>query len=384
MIYLDSAATTLLKPPQVAQAVVRAMDSLGSAGRAGHQAAREASEQVFAARRAVSDLLGGAGPARVCFFANATQALNAAIAGTLRRGMRAVTTQASHNSVLRPLFRARDLLGVGLDVVRVLPDGIVDLGEFERALSGGADLAVLTHASNLTGDVYDVAAMARLAHEHGALVLLDAAQTAGSLPLDMAALGADMLAFTGHKALFGPQGTGGLVLAPGVEPDPVLVGGTGVQSFLEGMPPELPERLEAGTLNAHGIAGLLAGVEYVAGRGPDRLHEQTRELAAGLEDGVRAIPGVAVLGRAAGLDNCGTVALNVGEAPSSMVADVLDREFGVCTRAGAHCAPLMHQALGTRRQGAVRLSLCCLNTRQDVDAAVDALSQVARALGDAR
>lgn len=384
MVYLDSAATTLLKPPQVAQAVMHAMETLGGAGRSGHRGARAANEVVFAARRAISDLMGGPGPARVCFFSNATQALNVAIGGVLQPGMHVVTTQASHNSVLRPLFRARNVMGVKLDIVGVLPDGTVDMAQFEKAVSPTADLVVLTHASNLTGDIYDVATMARIAHDHGALVLLDAAQTAGSMPLDMAALGADMLAFTGHKALFGPQGTGGLVLAAGVEPDPVFVGGTGVQSFLEGMPEELPERLEAGTLNAHGIAGLLAGVRYVAEKGADHLHALTRDLAQRLEEGVRTIPGVTVLGRSPSLDNCGTVALNVGQAPSSLVADALDREFGVCTRAGAHCAPLMHRALGTDRQGAVRMSLCSLNTAHDVDEAVDALSQVAQALANAQ
>ena len=245
VIYLDNAATTLKKPDGVACAVADAIGSFGGPGRGSHAAAFAASMAVFEARSAVAGLLGAQDASRVSFTMNATMALNIALAGLLPDEGRAVTTAASHNSVLRPLFRARDLRGAQVEVARILPDGSLDWESYERALEGGANLVVATHASNVTGDVYDVVRMASMAHDAGALFVLDAAQTAGAMPVDMAALGVDVLCFTGHKSLYGPQGTGGLIVREGLEVVPLLEGGSGVHSFDERQPSFMPEALEA-------------------------------------------------------------------------------------------------------------------------------------------
>ena len=380
VIYLDNAATTRTKPQSVVDAVAAALTSFGGPGRGAHDPAVDASMAVYRARAAVAGVIGAPSPARVSFAANATAALNVAIAGLLPIGGRAVTTAASHNSVLRPLFRARDERDCAVNVVPVNPDGSLDYGAYARCLDRGADLVAVTHASNLTGDVYDVARLAALAHEAGARFVLDAAQTAGAHPLDMAALGADVVCFTGHKSLYGPQGTGGLAVAEGVDVPPLLEGGSGVHSFDERHPRFMPEALEAGTANAHGLAGLAAGAAYVAAQGVEAIAAQLAALVDRFEAGAAAVPGVRVLGGHADAGRCGIVALNVGAADSGAVADALFQGFGVCVRPGAHCAPLTHRALGTEQQGAVRFSFCSFTTEAEVDAALEALEAVARDL----
>ncbi|OUO88896.1 cysteine desulfurase [Gordonibacter sp. An230] len=379
MIYLDNAATTARKPPEVAAAVARAIDGFGGAGRGAHGASLDAGVAVLHAREALARLLGAPSPSRVAFCANATEALNAAVAGLLRPGERAVTTAASHNSMLRPLFRKQDEEGCEVAVVPHDARGALDYGALERELSRGARLVAVAHASNLTGDVYDVARIARLAHEHGALVLVDAAQTAGCVPLDMVRDGIDLVAFTGHKSLYGPQGTGGLAALCHVEVPPFKEGGSGARSYDRRHPARMPESLEAGTLNAHGLAGLAAGVAFVQERGVEAAGARARALAERFELGVRAVPGVRVLGGGGDAGRCGIVAINVADVDSAIVAGELDAGWGICVRAGAHCAPLMHEALGTRGQGAVRFSFSCLGTEAEADAAVRAVAEVAEA-----
>lgn len=388
MIYFDNAATTQWKPPAVAQAVAAALTSFGGVGRGVHEASLAAGMAVFDARDKVARLLGAPSASRVSFAQNATAALNVAICGLLRPGGAALTTAASHNSVLRPLFRARDEQGCEVRVAPVRPDGSLDLEAYGRLLAGPGEgeaagavparLVVATHASNLTGDIYDVAAMAELAHKAGAVFVLDAAQTAGAVPVDMAALGADVLCFTGHKSLLGPQGTGGLCVAEGIDIPPLLEGGSGTHSFDERHPRFMPEALEAGTLNAHGLAGLAAGVGYLQEQGVADLAAQVRALTERFEEGVRALPGVQVHGGRGGIGRCGIVALNVGGLDSAYVADRLASDFGIATRAGAHCAPLMHRALGTEQQGAVRFSFSHANTQAEVDAGIEALRAIAQ------
>ncbi len=380
MIYFDNAATTLNKPPEVAEAVCAAIGSFGGVGRGVHPASIAAGLAVYETRVAVSDLLGAPGPERVAFASNATMALNIAIEGLLPDGGRAVTTAASHNSVLRPLNRAHDERGCTVEAVGLDAQGVLDYDALACACEG-ANLVAVTHASNLTGDIYDAARIARIAHEAGALVVLDAAQTAGSIPFDMGALGADVVCFTGHKSLLGPQGTGGLIVAQGIEVPPLLEGGSGTHSFDARHPRFMPEALEAGTLNAHGLAGLAAGVAYLQKRGVADVAAHEAMLVARLEEGARAIPGIRLLGAGANgatARRCGIVALNVGEEDSAIVADRLASEWGICTRAGAHCAPLMHQALGTEKQGAVRMSFGPFNTIEEVDVALEALEEIAR------
>lgn len=380
MIYFDNAATTLQKPPQVAETVARALTSFGGVGRGVHPASLAAGMAVYDARARVAELLGAPSAARVAFALNVTMALNTAIDGLLAPGEGAVTTATSHNSVLRPLFRARDERGCWIEVAGIRPDASLDWESYKRALARGPKLVVVTHASNLTGDVYDVARMARMAHEAGALLVLDAAQSAGALPVDMSALGVDVLCFTGHKSLFGPQGTGGLCVADGVDIPPFVEGGSGVHSYDERHPRFMPEALEAGTVNAHGLAGLAAGVAFLQDVGVEQVHAHVSRLADVFEAGARDVPGVRILGGRGGVDRSGIVALNVGDADSAQVADRLAQEFDICVRAGAHCAPLMHRALGTERQGAVRFSFSWFNTAAEVEAAVQALASVAHEL----
>lgn len=376
MIYLDNAATTMSKPAQVVDAVVDAMRTFGGVGRGVHASALQADTAVYRARLAIAELLGAPDASRVAFASNATEALNTAIAGLLDAGDHAITTAASHNSVLRPLYRLRDAGTIELDIAPIAADGSLDYDALEALFKPSTRLVVVTHASNLTGDVYDVERIARMAHAHGARIVVDAAQTAGTWPIDMGGQGLDVVAFTGHKGLFGPQGTGGLCVAEGVDVRPLKVGGSGVHSFDEQHPTFMPERLEAGTLNAHGIAGLGAGVSFILEQAIEEVCRHDRCLAERFREEAAAIPGARILGGGAD-GRCAIVALNVGEVDSGEVAFRLNSEFGVCTRAGAHCAPLMHEALGTVEQGAVRFSFSYLNTDEEVELALAALRAIA-------
>lgn len=375
LVYLDNAATTQHKPQAVIDAVTAAMCSFGGPGRGSHQAALDASLAVFGARQAVFNLLGGWGAASVSFAMNATMALNIAIDGLLSEGGCAVTTAASHNSVLRPLFRARDERGCTVRIARIAPDGALDWDDYQRLLEG-ASLVVATHASNVTGDVYDVARMARMAHEAGALFVLDAAQTAGAWPLNVAEIGADVVCFTGHKSLYGPQGTGGLIVRPGLEIEPLIEGGSGVHSFDERHPRFMPEALEAGTANAHGLAGLAAGCDWLADQGVASVSERIAAMANRFANEISAVVGVRLLGGGSG-QRCGIVALNIADVDSGVVSDALSQRYGICTRPGAHCAPLMHKALGIETQGVVRFSFGAMSDDADVDAAIAATKELA-------
>lgn len=376
MIYFDNAATTMAKPPEVVEAVAKAMASFGGVGRGVHPASLAAGRAVFDARSRVAHLFDAPDASCVSFAANATAALNIAIQGLLPDGGRAITTAASHNSVLRPLNRARDERSCSVEVVPVGEDASIDFDVYRRALSrGDVDLVCATHSSNVTGDVYDVALMARLAHEAGALFVLDAAQTAGALPFSMRKLGVDVVCFTGHKSLLGPQGTGGVCCMPHVSIRPLLEGGSGFDSYAERHPRIMPEALEAGTLNAHGIAGLAAGVAFVEEHGVARIAEGVRALTDRFEDGVAALPRVRTLGGRGGVDRTGIVAIDAEGVDPSELSDMLAFEFDICTRAGAHCAPLMHESLGTADRGAVRFSFSSSNTLDEVDDGLIALER---------
>ncbi len=381
MIYFDNAATTMLKPPAVAEAVAAAINEFGGAGRGVHEASLASGMAIFNARVAIARLLGAPDPKHVCFALNVTESLNCAIAGLLHAGDHAITTAASHNSVLRPLYAKVDDEGAELSILPVAPDGSVDYDEYAALFKPNTKLVVATHASNLTGDVYDIARMTAIAHEHGALFVLDAAQTAGSVPTDMTALGVDVLCFTGHKSLFGPQGTGGLCLADGVDLPAFKEGGSGTHSYDRRHPDFYPEHLEAGTLNGHGIAGLAAGVAFIESMGVDAIHAHTLALSDRFEAGVKDVPGVRIYGGHGGVDRTGIVALNIGDVDSGAVSDLLNAEYGICTRAGAHCAPLMHQALGTEGPGAVRFSFGYFNTEEEVDEGIRAISEISSEVG---
>lgn len=377
MIYLDNAATTMMKPPCVAEAVAAALTSLGNASRGAHEGALNTNRLLYRTREKLAGFFGCPKSEQVIFTNNSTEALNIALTGTLRPGDHAITTVLEHNSVLRPLYRLQRERGVELSFVPADRRGCVDYADFERLMRPNTRAVVCTHASNLTGNLLDIRRIGEIAAARGLLFIVDASQTAGAVPIDMAGMGISMLCFTGHKSMMGPQGTGGLCINGDIEVEPFKVGGTGVQSFLTEQPREYPTRLEAGTLNGHGIAGLSAAVDFIRQTGIGAIHAHEIALARRFYEAVVAIPGVVVYGDFTTWARCPVVALNIGGADSALVCDALACDYGIATRAGAHCAPLMHRALHTEAQGAVRFSFGYFNTDADVEAAIRAVKELA-------
>ncbi|EOS38149.1 cysteine desulfurase [Lachnospiraceae bacterium M18-1] len=376
MIYLDNAATTLQKPRQVAEAVAEAMCSLGNAGRGVHEATLGASRVIFDARKRLADFFHVESPKQIAFTMNSTESLNTAIKGSLQSGDHVITTELEHNSVLRPLYEM-EKMGVELTMIPSDKKGCIDVQDFEREIRGNTRMIVCTHGSNLTGNLVDIAAVGETARRHRVLFCVDASQTAGVFPIDVQEMKIDILCFTGHKSLLGPQGTGGLYVREGVKVRPLKSGGSGVQTYRKEHPPEMPTALEAGTLNGHGIAGLNAAVSYIQEMGMDVIRKREQDLMKRFYDRVKEIPGIKIYGDFSEPERCPIVALNLGEYDSSEVSDELFMTYGIATRPGAHCAPLMHRALGTVEQGAVRFSFSHYNTEEEIDAAADALRELA-------
>lgn len=377
MIYLDNAATTLHKPQQVIDAVVHAMQSMGNCARGTHEEALDAARTVYDARVRLASLFGCPRVDHVAFTANSTEALNIAINGLIDPGDHVISTDLEHNSVLRPLYRLEAEHGAELSFVSADKLGNVDYADFERLMKPNTRAVVCTNASNLTGTVLDIERIAKTAHSHGALVIVDASQTAGCWPIDMKKMGIDVLCFTGHKGLMGPQGTGGICVKEGIEIRPFKVGGSGVQSYSRTHPAEYPTRLEAGTLNGHGIAGLGAAAKFISETGVENIHAKERSLMLRFYEGVKNIEGVTVYGDFT-KDKTAIVALNIRDYESGEVSYELSQGYGIATRPGAHCAPRMHKALGTAEVGAVRFSFSFYNTEEEVDEAVRAVAELAK------
>lgn len=377
MIYLDNAATTLHKPQQVIDAVVHAMQSMGNCARGTHEEALDAARTVYDARVRLASLFGCPRVDHVAFTANSTEALNMAINGLIDPGDHVISTDLEHNSVLRPLYRLEAEHGAELSFVPADKLGNVDYADFERLMKPNTRAVVCTNASNLTGTVLDIERIAKTAHSHGALVIVDASQTAGCWPIDMKKMGIDVLCFTGHKGLMGPQGTGGICVKEGIEIRPFKVGGSGVQSYSRTHPAEYPTRLEAGTLNGHGIAGLGAAAKFISETGVENIHAKERSLMLRFYEGVKNIEGVTVYGDFT-KDKTAIVALNIRDYESGEVSYELSQGYGIATRPGAHCAPRMHKALGTVEVGAVRFSFSFYNTEEEIDEAVRAVAELAK------
>jgi cysteine desulfurase/selenocysteine lyase len=384
VVYLDYAATSAVRPEPVIDAVARYLRDVGATpGRAGHRRAVEAGRIVLRCRRALAALFNAPGdPGRLTFHLNATHALNAALFGLLQPGDRVVRTEYDHNAVRRPVL-ALGARGVQAVVIEGDAHGGISMFEAEHALKG-ARLLVITHANNVIGNVLPVADLAEMAHAAGALVLVDAAQSAGHLPIDVQRMGIDLLAFTGHKGLLGPQGTGGLWIREGIELPPAFFGGTGGDSDSPDMPTLLPDRLEAGSMNGPGIAGLLAGVEWLMERGVDAVHRHESALKQRLWDALYAVEGVAMQSPMHGEDGAGIVTITIHGVDPAEAALRLDREFGVLVRAGLHCAPEPHTILGTSRTGAIRFSVGWATTEAEVDHAAAAVARIAETKGSGR
>ncbi len=380
MIYLDNAATSWPKPPGVGQAMLHFLNHVGAnPGRAGHRLAVDASRTVFAAREAVAELCGAPDPLRVVFGANATEALNLALRGLLRAGDHVIVSSMEHNSVMRPL-RALERQGVGLTVAHCAPDGTLDPARVEAAIRPATRMIVLNHASNVAGTILPVREVGEMARRRGLLLLVDAAQTAGALPIDVQGDAIDLLAFTGHKSLYGPMGTGGLVVGERVDTsllEPLKRGGTGSRSEHEEQPGFLPDACESGTPNAVGLAGLEAGIRWVLQRGVAAIRAHEVALVQQLIDGLQAIPHVTVYGTQDAARQGATVAFNVTGMEPSEVGLRLDEEYGILCRVGLHCSPAAHKTLGTFPAGTVRFGLAALNEHEDVAAAVDAVRRLA-------
>lgn len=377
MIYLDSAATSFYRPPQVAQAVAEAINTMGNAARGTGAPALSGARVIYETRELLARLFHAPGPEQVAFTANSTESLNVAIKGLTRPGDRVVTTVLEHNSVLRPLYEM-EAAGASLVIIGCKGErrkGILDLEALRQAIVPGVKAVVCTHASNLTGNRVDIRQIGQWCRQAGAVFIVDASQTAGVFPIHMEEDCIDILCFTGHKGLLGPQGTGGICLGKDISLRPLLSGGSGILTFSKTHPAQMPTALEAGTLNGHGLAGLKAGVQYILEQGMERLRQREQQLARLFYEEVRRIPDVRLYGDFEDPDRAAIVSLNLGEEDSGAVSDYLSQEYGIYSRSGGHCAPLMHQALGTKRQGAVRFSFSHFNTEEDVEAAVGALRE---------
>ena len=378
MIYLDNAATTLKKPDCVVAAVTNALCHMGNSSRGTHDSSLKSARAVFSARLSLAKLFNAPGPEQVVFTQNSTEALNIALSGLFSKGDHVITTDLEHNSVLRPLYRLEDEGMITLSVVPADRQGCVDYADFARLIRRETKAIVCTHASNLTGNVVDLEQVGIIAKTHNLYLVVDASQTAGAYPIDMEKMGISVLCFTGHKGLMGPQGTGGLCVAKSVDIRPFKVGGSGVQSYGRTHPEEMPTRLEAGTLNGHGIAGLGAGADFILETGIDVIRDHEMALAKRFYEGVKDLPGVQIYGDFSSWNRTAVVTLNIGDYDSGAVSDALEEDYGIATRPGAHCAPRMHHALGTAEQGAVRFSFSWFNTEDEVDAAIQAVKELAQ------
>ena len=375
MIYFDNAATTMIKPPCVIEAVADAMRHMGNSGRGAHGASLGASRTIYDTRQILAKLFHAENPKQIAFTANSTESLNIAIKGLFNPGDHVVTTVLEHNSVLRPLYEMEQK-GVRVTYAECDEKGAIAPEDILKYADRSTKGIVCTHASNLTGNMIDIARIGAAARERGLIFVVDASQTAGCVPLDVQEMKIDVLCFTGHKGLLGPQGTGGIYVREGIEVRPLLSGGSGVQTYNREHPREMPVALEAGTLNGHGIAGLHAAVEYILETGVENIRAGELRLMRRFYDGVRAMPEIRVYGDFDTDERCPIVTLNLLDLDSGEVSDELADRYGIATRPGGHCAPMMHKALGTVEQGAVRFSFSCFNTEEEVDAALDALREL--------
>ena len=376
MIYMDNAATTMHKPQEVIDAVVSAMSSMGNAGRGASEAALSASRVIYDTREGLAKLFGAENARQIAFTSNSTESLNIAIKGILNPGDHVITTVLEHNSVLRPLYEMEEK-GTELSVIGCDEKGMPDIASMEAAIKENTKMIICTNGSNLTGNYVDVAAIGKMAHKHGLIFAVDASQTAGVFPIDVQKMDIDILCFTGHKGLLGPQGTGGIYVKEGIQVRPLKTGGSGIQTYSKEHPVQMPTALEAGTLNGHGIAGLHAALGYLEKTGIDNIRKKEENLMWRFYNGVKDVPGVKIYGDYSQKERCAIVTLNIGDYDSSEVSDELLMEYDISTRSGGHCAPLMHEALGTVEQGAVRFSFSHYNTEEEVDTAIRAIRELA-------
>jgi len=379
VIYFDNAATSWPKPEETLRAMEHYLRKIGgNPGRSGHRLSLEAARIVMDARDAVAELFGIEDALQVVFTKNATEALNLAIRGLLHPGDHVITSSMEHNSVMRPL-RTLEKEGVDLTVLPCSPSGELDPADLSRAIRPNTRAIYLTSASNVTGTLMPLAEVGRIARENGLIFCVDAAQAGGSFPLNVAELGVDLLAFTGHKALYGPQGTGGLYIRKGLENRirPLMAGGTGSRSEFEEQPDFLPDKFESGTPNAVGLAGLEAGVRFVLGLGVAQIRAQEIQLTGLLLDGLKTIPGVTLFGPETPSERIAVVSFTIEDLSPAEISLALDEEDNIMSRPGLHCAPSAHRTIGTFPVGTTRFSLGAFNTVKQVHTTLEAVGRLA-------
>ncbi|HBR09654.1 TPA: cysteine desulfurase [Candidatus Acetothermia bacterium] len=383
MIYLDNAATSWPKPLQVS----RAMDAFltdvgGSPGRSSHRLAIEAGRIVYHARELLAELFAVNDPLRILLGPNATYFLNLALHGLLRPGDHVITSSMEHNAVMRPL-RYLERCGVDLTVLRCSKQGELNPLEVTRSIRPQTTMIVLNHSSNVTGGILSIAQMGQIARKHNLIFLVDAAQTAGVWPIDIEKESIDLLVFTGHKGLYGPPGTGGMVVGEHVKCDampPLILGGTGSRSSEEEQPDFLPDRYESGTPNTVGLAGLAAGIEYLFDKGIENIQHQNAQLTAKLHGGLAEIPRVVIYGKPDFTSRTAIVSFNINGLAPSEVGLRLDEDYNIMCRVGLHCAPAAHKTIGTFPIGTVRFSLGLYTTDHDIEQAIMAVTEIARSV----
>lgn len=375
-VYLDHAATSWPKPPEVTAAMTNALQSGANAGRGNYALAMGSGRVLVRARSVLAELFGVTNAQDIAFTQNTTMSLNMAIRGTLKTGDHVISTMTEHNSVRRPLEYLRKTLGISVDYLKVDREGQLDLLELERAFRPNTKMVICNHSSNLLGSILPIGDIGDIAKSHGAVFLVDAAQSAGSLDIDVTEMNIDLLAFPGHKGLLGPQGTGGLYISPELDLEPLMYGGTGSQSENSDQPSVRPDRYEAGTQNAVGIAGLLAGVQKVKSIGTRTIHEREWGLTQRLMEGLSHIPGIRLLGPSLGVPRTGIVSFVIDGEESAYIAHRLDREYKIAVRAGMHCTPLAHKAVDTLESGAVRASVGVDTTEQNISRMLAAMDEL--------
>lgn len=377
-VYLDNAATSWPKPPSVVEAISNYLTNYGaSPGRSGHEFSVKAAREVFETRELVSDFFNLQNSEQVIFSANATHALNIAIKGLLKMGDHVVITHMEHNSVLRPLKFLQNSGIIELSIIDCDFRGNVNIEQLTASFKPNTRLVIAIHGSNASGTITPIGAIGKICKSKGVLFLVDAAQTAGFTPIDMQHQNIDILAFTGHKKLYGPPGIGGLCINTKAKIETLIHGGTGSKSEMDSHPEFYPDCLEAGTVNTVGVVGLKAGIQYVLSKGIESIQTELTHLTNSFINGIKHIDGLTIYGPNRGELRLPLVSINIENITSSQIATLLDKNYGIMVRAGLHCSPLAHKAIGSFPQGTVRFSFGCFNTNEQVKYAVKAINEIA-------
>ena len=375
MIYFDNAATTLKKPKEVAEAVYNAINNFANASRGSYELSLNSERIILSARERLKNLFNADSPNCIAFTNNSTEALNIAIKGLIGKNDHIITTSFEHNSVLRPIYEMENI-GTEITIIKADKNGNINYNEIENSIKENTKAIICAHASNVIGNILDISLIGKISKKYRLIFILDASQTAGCVPIDMKNNFIDVLCFTGHKGLMGPQGTGGLCVRKDLYIKPLKTGGSGVKSYSKTHPENMPTRLEAGTLNGHGIAGLNAALEFIENETIGKITNHERELSRYFYDSIKNIENIKFYGDYETDNRVSIVALNIGKIDSSKISDILSNDYNIATRPGAHCAPLMHKALGTVNQGIVRFSFSYFNTFEEIDKGIEAIKEI--------